>query len=264
MRTIALFLALIAIVFAQQKPERGSSSTEKSSSSSSKVSWLPERMDKFAGKFEGTLKLELPNVKKTIPVSGELYYRHLGKNWYHFDKIMFEHEGKQLKSLRWVTLENDVKKTMNIEVDNKCIHTVFSKDKGTLPEFSDWKKTSENHFEQTVSFTGKLCDLFPGIKGVDEKEHRLQSKFVITMKNKKPTEFECTLTVDGKEIAVKRVRVTEEIRNPDFEKVLAVPKICKARTELAKEDLSWERIIIGVPKIILSSKAKSSSSQRSE
>jgi hypothetical protein len=60
----------------------------------------------------------------------------------------------------------------------------------------------------------------PEVEGLeDDHEKQIEAKAVITLENKKIFTFKMTLMIEGKKVAVRNVRVTEEIQRPNFSKL---------------------------------------------
>lgn len=239
MQALSFLFVLSLIVFATATKDEKNRKTQK------EHHLFPHHVDHFASKYEGNLLIFTKGKEQSIPVTGELFYRHEGNKFDIFDKSNLN-LGQNFVVMKWFNLDAANNKiTKNYHVQDKCVRITLSKDKGTFPDLGEWKKVGDK-YERTMSINAKLSDLFPNVKGLDSTKREIQIREEISLENNKPKQAKCTVMIDGKKVAVKDVRFTEEIKKSDMKQVFTVPEDCKDASKIKKEDLAIETLPLGL------------------
>jgi hypothetical protein len=191
---------------------------------------LPKSLKQSHFTYEGTWKTK----HGEIPVNGELYLSLKGNKLSVLDTSNLEWEGKTYNVKNLMLVDTKMKtKDAYVIINNKCLVSHFSKDKGTFPRFSGWKEIGNNKFEISARSRIALKQILDAKLGKAlaeraDKSHDFNMRLILTLKKNKISEAVLKFLMDNKQVATKSIQVNENIEGTIDAKVFSVPAVCKS------------------------------------
>jgi hypothetical protein len=211
---------------------------------------LPKSLKQFHFTYEGTWAT---SKNREIPVNGELFLVLKGNKLCFLDNANLDFEGKSYNVRSLLKVDTKMKTLDSfVTINNKCVVSHYTKDKGTFPRFSGWKEIGNNKFEITARNHIALKQILAPKLGKAlaeraDKAHDFRARLVLTLKKNKISDAVLKYLMDNKEVVTKSIKVIENIEGKIEEKVFDIPAICKNPTvDQQRKSLDLQMRLLGI------------------